>query len=56
MLKLFFLLQIALFGTYAPVERPQKPLSQLSNIEINTLFQEANHTFKSRALVAELDK
>jgi CubicO group peptidase (beta-lactamase class C family) len=55
MFKLFFLLQIALFGTYTPVEKPQKPLSQLSNVEINTLFQEANNTFKSRALVAELD-
>jgi CubicO group peptidase (beta-lactamase class C family) len=55
MLKLFFLLQIALFGTHTSVEKPQKPLSQLSNIEINTLFQEANDTFKSKALVATLD-
>jgi CubicO group peptidase (beta-lactamase class C family) len=55
MLKLFFLLQIALFGTYPPAEKPPKPLSQLSNVETNTLFQEANNHFKSEALVATLD-
>jgi len=55
MLKLFIFLQIILFGTYTPAEKPKQPLSQLSTIEINNLFQEANKTFKNRALEAELD-
>ena len=56
MLKLFVFLQIALLGIYTPVEKPQKSLAQLSAVEINTLFQEANVTFKIQAREAELDK
>jgi len=55
MLKLFLFLQIILFGTYQPVEKPKQHLSQLSTTEVNKLFQEANKTFKSRALTAVLD-
>ena len=55
MFKLFVFLQIALFGIYTPTEKPQQPLSQLSNSEINKLFQEANSVFKSEALVVVLD-
>jgi len=55
MLKLFFFLQIILFGIYQPAEKPKQSLAQLSNVEINKLFQEANKTFKSRALMSELD-
>ena len=55
MLRFFFSLLIILFGTYTPVEKPTKPLSQLSAGEINKLFQEANKTFKEQALEAELD-
>jgi CubicO group peptidase (beta-lactamase class C family) len=56
MLKLFVFLQILLLGTYIPVEKPQQSLAQLSTNEINTLFQEANITFKVRAREAELNK
>ncbi|MCL2290311.1 MAG: beta-lactamase family protein [Bacteroidetes bacterium] len=55
MLKLFIFLQIILLGIYTPVEKPKQSLSKLSTIEINNLFQEANKTFKFRALEAELD-
>jgi CubicO group peptidase (beta-lactamase class C family) len=54
-LKIIIFLQIALFGVFTPAEKPLKPLAKLSNAEINILFQEANKTFKSRALEAELD-
>jgi CubicO group peptidase (beta-lactamase class C family) len=55
MLKLLIFLQIVLSGIYMPAEKPQKPLAQLSTVEINKLFQEVNPKFKSDALVAELD-
>jgi CubicO group peptidase (beta-lactamase class C family) len=55
MLNLFIFLQIFLTGIYAPVEKPAKPLAQLSNTEINTLLQEANKEFKDSDLKAELD-
>ena len=55
MFKVLFFLQIALFGTFTPTDKPDKQLSQLSALEIKKIFQEANETFKSRALVATLD-
>ncbi|MCL2246349.1 MAG: beta-lactamase family protein [Lentimicrobiaceae bacterium] len=55
MLQFILLLQISFFANYSPQEKPQKPLAQLFNVEINTLFQEANKKFKSDAMVAELD-
>jgi len=55
MLKLFIFLQILLTGIYTPAEKPPKQLAQLTIIEINKLFQEANAKFKSDALTAELD-
>ena len=54
MFKLFVFLHI-FFVTYTPVEKPEKSLAQLSNIEINTIFQEANKKFKSDALETELN-
>jgi CubicO group peptidase (beta-lactamase class C family) len=54
MLRFLVFLQI-IFATYTPVEKPQKPLSQHSTVELNQLFQTANQKFKSDALVAELD-
>ncbi|MCL1850457.1 MAG: beta-lactamase family protein [Bacteroidetes bacterium] len=54
MFNFFIFLQI-IFATYTPVEKPQKPLAQLSTVEINQLFQEVNQNFKSDALKAELN-
>ena len=53
--KLFIFLQIILTGIYTPAEKPQKPLAQLSTVEINKLFLEVNAKFKEDALVAELN-
>ena len=55
MLKFFIFLQINFLGTYTPIEKPSQPLAQLASVEINKLFRVANETFKSRALVYELD-
>jgi len=54
MLKLFIFLQINFLGTFTPIEKPPQTLAQLSTIEINTLFKEANKLFKLRALEMEL--
>jgi len=51
----FTFLQIIFFAIFTPDVKPQLPLAQLSIIEINTLFQEANQKFKSDALKTELD-
>jgi len=56
MLKFLVFLQIILFGPYIPAEKPKKSLAQLSTVEINKLFQEANITFKLHAREVELDK
>ncbi|MCL2435196.1 MAG: beta-lactamase family protein [Lentimicrobiaceae bacterium] len=55
MLKLFIFLQIIFWGTCIPAEKPNQPLAQLATTEVNKLFEEANKTFKLRALEAELD-
>ena len=55
MIKLFIFLQVILFGVYVPVEKPKQPLSKLSVVEVNQLFQEANKAFKDQALMMELD-
>jgi CubicO group peptidase (beta-lactamase class C family) len=55
MLQFIILLQIALFSTYHPIDKPTKQLSQLSVVEINKLFAESNQKFKSDALWAEMD-
>jgi len=56
MLKFIVFLQIVLFATFTPEEKPEQPLSQLSTVEINQLFQEANQKFKSYAMEAELNQ
>jgi CubicO group peptidase (beta-lactamase class C family) len=59
MLRLFFLLQIVLFGNFifcsAASENPTPTLAQLSITEINKRFHEANEKFKTDALTAELE-
>ena len=56
MLHLIIFLKVFFLTACTPVDKPKQPLAQLTTVEINNLFHEANQKFKSDALETELNR